>query len=112
MSYQAYVLRYSPPGQPERAIGVFIYDPVSLVLRWRLPAQWDFVTDEWDREVLQSLQGDFEGMANELGGTGLLAYLLDTLSNVLRMSHPHSIDAESFDAAVNEAYDRYVVFSR
>jgi hypothetical protein len=104
------LLSYAPPGKPALPIGILWLEVRTQTLHWRLPEQWDFVTDEVDREYLSALSGDIAAKVDEMGGTALLSYLEDTLSNVLLLSElantvPHDADPEE---ATRTAYQTYV----
>jgi hypothetical protein len=109
--YRLYLLSYAAPGQPVRPVGVLLFDSHTETLHWRVNEQWDFITEEFDREYLSVLSADIGTKAQEMGGTALLAYLEDTLSNVLLLSELPANDTLNTDPveATRAAYNRHVM---
>jgi hypothetical protein len=108
-----FLLSYAPPGKPSLPIGILLPDARTQTLHWRLPEQWDFVSDEFDRAYLSDLSADIAAKVDEMGGTALLSYLEDTLSNVLLLSELPTLSSDDADSeeATNIAYQAYVLDS-
>jgi hypothetical protein len=102
------LLSYAPAGHPVRPVGVLFFDARTQILWWRLPEQWSFVSDDFDREYLSRLSADIAMKVDDMGGRELLAYLEDTLSNLLRLSELAPMPATDPDECLRAAYDRYV----
>lgn len=90
------------PGRPAVTVGVILLDLVTdrLHARWR--SDWESLAPPEDVEVLRLVPAHIEKQARESGGEAVLAYLLDTLSNILQISDRIPIQF----TAVNEALAR------
>ena len=75
----------------------------------RLRRDWDALTeDESDLEVLEALEEDVRQKAAEMGSAAFLAYLEETLSNVIRLSEPEQVLMGGFSSTLNRLYEKYV----
>jgi hypothetical protein len=86
---------------------VLLLDRKSERLSFAMPEAWDFVTDDWDRLYLEALSADLFEKVQGMGGTAVLEYLEDTLSNVLQISSRTPIDGDTEKLLV-ELYERFV----
>jgi phage repressor protein C with HTH and peptisase S24 domain len=92
----------SPGSEPVRA-GVLLLDPVGNRLYARLRRDWESIAPG-EAEVLELLEGDLAAKSAELGGTKLLAYLEESLSNTLTITDRREVIVEDFDRALGRFY--------
>ena len=109
---QLSLLFYAPPGEVERCVGVFIYNAGEQRLTWKIVNEWSFVSDPFFREYVEHLSSDFAQKAETLGGAELLAYLEDTLSNIIRISDRQPLDRNDSEAVLDAAFAQYVQLHR
>jgi SOS-response transcriptional repressor LexA len=95
------------PGSPAVAAGVLLEDPASGHLYLRLRRDWDRIAPS-ESEVLSELESDLSAKAGEMGAAGLIRYLCDTLSNVLRISDPREVIVEDFTRDLARLYRQHV----
>jgi SOS-response transcriptional repressor LexA len=87
--------------------GVLLVDPEMNSLHVRLRRDWAAVAPE-EAEVLEALHDDLELKCAEMGAAKLMAWLNDTLSNVLRISEPRDVVVENFDRGLRRLYRQHV----
>jgi SOS-response transcriptional repressor LexA len=87
--------------------GVLLQDPGMNALHLRLRRDWGAIAPA-EAEVLGTLQDDLEAKAAEMGGSRLLSYLTETLSNILRISEPREVIVENFERALARLYRQHV----
>lgn len=104
---QWYLLTLEAPGAVGVPAGVLLADPGANALHVRLRRDWELIAPE-ECEVLEALQDDLERKSAEFGGGHLLAYLEDTLSNILRLSEPREVLVENFERALARLYRQHV----
>jgi SOS-response transcriptional repressor LexA len=102
------VLELVLPGRPKANAGVLLLDPATDQLLLKLRGDWAEVADPEDAEVLSQVAADLAERAKETGGTGLLGYLEETLSNVLRISQRETIAVGNLPKALERLYARHV----
>ncbi|MEP7362989.1 MAG: S24 family peptidase [Acidobacteriota bacterium] len=103
------LLELALPEQDGEVCGVLLFDPSDERLGVRLRRDWETLTDdENDLEVLELLEDDIQRKALEMGGTGFLAYLEETLSNTIRMSEPDQVLMGGFASTLNRLYEKHV----
>ena len=96
------------PGRNPEIAGVLLYDREEERLAVRLRRDWDQFADEEDVGVLELLQQDLEMKIRELGAADFLAFLEETLSNVLRVPDRETVPLGKFETTLNRLYDRLV----
>lgn len=102
------ILELEAPGRETVAAGVLLLDLSADRLYIRLRRDWDTVVPD-QAEVLELIESDLSAKAAEMGGSSLLVYLEDTLSNLLRIGDRHEIAAEDdFERAVSRLYRQNV----
>jgi SOS-response transcriptional repressor LexA len=84
-----------------------LHDPQANAFHLRLRRDWAAIAPQ-EAEVLTELQDDLESKAAEMGAARLLAYLEETLSNVLRISEPRDVIVEDFERALARHYRQHV----
>src|SRR5450631_4815642 len=87
--------------------GVLLTDPSQDRLYLRLRRDWEEITPE-EADVLSGLEFDLTSKAAEMGASRLLAYLEETLSNVLRIGERREVMVEDFDRALGRLYREHV----
>jgi SOS-response transcriptional repressor LexA len=102
------VLELALPGRSRANAGVLLFDPATDELLFKLRRDWAELAEPEDAEVLSHVAEDFEQRAKEAGGGGLLAYLEETLSNVLRISPRETISVGNLEKALDRLYARHV----
>jgi hypothetical protein len=80
------VLQLALPGRAVQNIGVFVLDPSTGEVDFRLREDWEEIADPDDAELLSLLEQDFEIRTREMGGREFLESLEDSLSNALRLT--------------------------
>ncbi len=97
------------PGRPVTPVGVLLYDPASDKLVHKLRQDFDALADPEDAEVLSELDRDFHAKISELGGRRFLAWLEDSLSNVLQIGARRPVEARSLPYTLQELFRRHVL---
>ena len=101
------ILEAALPQQPLHNIGVLLAD-MALDKPWmRLRPHYEFAPPE-DAEVLETLAQDMPLRAREVGARAYLAWLEDTLSNVVRVSGRRVVPVDSFLRVLDRLYSEYV----
>ena len=96
------------PGRGPNTIGVLLEDPRSDALWVKFRRDWDEIADPEDAEVLEALAADLAAQAEESGAEAVLARLVDTASNALRVSDRESVAVDDFRRTLNRLYSRHV----
>ena len=96
------------PGQPPCNIGVYLVDPASDRLWLRMRGNYGDLADPDDVEVLEALEEDLRSRAAEMGAEGLLRWLEDSLSNVVRVSERQSVAVDAFSRVLDRLFDEHV----
>ena len=81
------VLQAALPGAAPENIGVLLVDD-SGSAHLKIRRDLRSLADEDDAEYLEALQFDLRQKASELGGESLMQWLVENLSNFLRVSDP------------------------
>ena len=102
------VLELALPGRPKANAGVLLLDPGTDELLLKLRRGWADLAEPEDAEVLSQLAEDLAQRAKEMGGSGLLGNLEETLSNVLRISRRETIAVGNLRKALDRLYARHV----
>ena len=97
------------PGRPLAKLGVMLYEPSSDQLLVRLRQDLDALADPEDAEVLEELERDFTLKTAEMGGQRFLAWLEDSLSNVLRISERRPVEARSLPYTLQQLFRERVL---
>jgi len=97
------------PRRPLAKLGVMLYEPSGDRLLVKLRQDLDALADPEDAEVLEDLERDLRLKAAELGGQRFLAWLEDSLSNVVRISERRAIEARSLPYALEELFREQVL---
>lgn len=104
---QLYVLTLEVPGVVSANAGVMLVDPSMNAVHVRLRRDWDEIAPE-EAEILEALQMDLETKAVEMGAARLMAWMGDSLSNVLRISEPRDVIVEDFERALARHYRQHI----
>lgn len=119
---QLYVLELALPGLESEPAGVALLDAASDQLYLRLRRDWDQIVPRdpeidaapiaepyvEDSFVLAHLEADLETKALEFGAGALMAYLEDTLSNVIRIAEPRQVLVGDFERELRRHYNAQV----
>jgi hypothetical protein len=96
------------PGQPPRSIGVILVDP-STDRGWvKFRAHYDEFAAPEDAEVLEAIAADLRDKLVEMGAEACLAWLEDSLSNVLRVGERQAVSVDAFSRVVERLYGEHV----
>lgn len=87
--------------------GVLLEDPSEDRLHIRLRTDWEQIAPD-EADVLVELERDLEEKAAQMGAAGLLRYLEDTLSNLLRVSERREVAVDDFERALSRLYREHV----
>jgi len=86
------VLSCAPPGLPNVAIGILLFDPQEEELHFKMRDDWQGLgLEEDDQDYLSALSEDFDLRISEMGAAAFLESLEDSLSGFLRISDRESI---------------------
>ena len=102
------LLELALPSRPKANAGVLLFDLSTDELLFKLRRDWAQVADPADVEVLSHVAEDLAQRAQETGGGELLAFLEETLSNVLRISPRETIAVGNLEKALERLYARHV----
>ncbi|MBL8218511.1 MAG: S24 family peptidase [Bryobacterales bacterium] len=95
------------PGELPVAVGIVLADPATGDFRMRFRRDWeDFAGEE--SEVLETLAGDFEDKAREMGVGEWLRQCEESFSNTLRITDREGVMVEDMDRAAERLYRRHV----
>ena len=95
------------PGSDVLPVGIILVDPIQDRLYVRMRRDWDDIAPE-EAEVLALLGQDLENKSREMGASGVLAYLEETLSNTLQISEFDQVMVEDFDRGLARLYRQHV----
>lgn len=101
------VLQAALPGGAPENIGVLLVDnsgSAHVKIRRDLRA----LADEDDAEYLEALQFDLRQKASELGGESLMKWLVDNLSNFVRVSDPEETAVGWPEADLRRLYSEHI----
>jgi phage repressor protein C with HTH and peptisase S24 domain len=101
------VLQLEMPGEASLNAGILLEDRIADRLYLRLRRDWSLIA-ETEAEVLSALEDDLAVKAKDMGAAGVLAYLQDTLSNLLRISPLRDTMVEDFEQALARLYREHV----
>jgi SOS-response transcriptional repressor LexA len=91
------------PGKPAQTAGVLLLDPESDHLYVKLRSDWDeFASEESD--VLRLLEEDLKAKAEEMGGRGLIDYLQEHLTNIVRVTDSEIMQVGDFEARLRRLF--------
>ena len=96
------------PERPAAAIGVLLVDPATDRMWLRLRANFDALADPEDAEVLAALEDDLRERLAADGASAMLAWMEDTLSNVLRLSERQTVRVDAFSRVLDQIYEAHV----
>src|SRR5690348_13063894 len=102
-----FILELDLPGQDTSPAGVLLEDRGRDRLHIRLRRDWDQIAGE-EGDVLSAMAHDLKTKARELGAAALLAYMQDTLSNILRLTGGAAVEIEDFDRQLARLYRQNV----
>lgn len=102
------LLHVALPGQPERCAGVLLLDHGGNRLQVRLRQDWRDIAGPEDARILEELQADLEEKSEQMGGSQLLAWLEDSLSNVLRLGSREVATARDLNRELDRLFHRHV----
>lgn len=96
------------PGRSPETVGVLLLDPATDTLHLRLRRDWEVIAEPEEAEVLAELEDDLAGKTREFGGRGLLDFLGQSASLVVRISDREAVTVRDFDRALNDLYREHV----
>ncbi len=102
------VLEAALPGRNPTNIGVIVVDPETGRGWLKLRKEYDRLANPEDAEVLEALEDDIRERMREDGAPAVLDWMEDALSNVVRITDRHEINAQSFTWALSQLYERNV----
>ena len=102
------VLEAVLPERGSRNIGVLLLDPATDRAWVRLRQRYRDLAEEEDAEVLEALEEDLRTRAVSMGAEGLLGWLEDTASNVLRVGQRQSVEVDAFTRVADRLFDEHV----
>lgn len=94
-------------GEHPQTIAVLLLDRQADRLLTRFRGDWAGF-DEFELEIVSALGEDLCMKAEELGASELMRYLLDTLSNTLRLTDPEFLTTANLDAEVERLALEYL----
>jgi len=97
------------PGQPVIPAGVLLFEPATDKLLFKLREDLEDLAEPEDAEVLGALEADFHLKIAEMGGRRFLEHLEDSLSNVLRVSVRHGVEARSLPFTLQQLFREHVL---
>jgi len=96
------------PGRESRTVGVLLLDP-STDRGWvRMLDRFANWAPAEDAEVLEAIEADLRQRIGESGATATLAWMEDTLSNVLRVTDRQTIAVDAFSRVLDQLFDTHV----
>src|SRR5580698_10040132 len=101
------ILTLELPGSGRMNAGVLLEDPSTDRLWVRLRRDWEEFAPE-EAEVLAAMEYDLTSKAREMGATGLLRYLEETLSNALLVTDRREVLVDDFERALGRLYREHV----
>ena len=101
------VLQAALPGAAPENIGVLLVDD-SGSAHLKIRRDLRSLADEDDAEYLEALQFDLRQKASELGGESLMKWLVDNLSNFLRVSDPEETSVGWPEADLRRLYSEHI----
>jgi hypothetical protein len=96
------------PGRDAEVVGVMLHDPAEGRLQVRMRRNWDHVPEGADTELFEALENDLNSKADEMGPGPLLAWMEDTLSNVIRVSDRREVLLGNFLTTLTRLYQKHV----
>jgi SOS-response transcriptional repressor LexA len=87
---------------------VLLEDPDTDRIYVRLRRDWDLLVPG-ESDVLSEMQADLTSKAQEMGASGMIAWLTHTLSNILQIQEPRELIVEDFGRALARLYREHVV---
>jgi SOS-response transcriptional repressor LexA len=96
------------PGHAQRSIGVILIDPSTDRAWLKLRAHYDDFAAPEDAEVLEAVEDDLRDKLAEMGAEACLAWLEDSLSNVLRVGDRQAVSVDAFSRVVERLYGENV----
>jgi SOS-response transcriptional repressor LexA len=102
------VLEACLPGRTPRNIGVLLVEPATDRGWLRFRQRFDDIADPEDAEVLGALEADLRRRLLETGAAGWLAWMEDSLSNVLRVSDRQTVAVDAASRVLDRLYDSHV----
>ena len=101
------VLQAALPGAAPENIGVLLVDN-SGSAHVKIRRDLRSLADEDDAEYLEALQFDLRQKASELGGESLMQWIVDNLSNFLRVSDPEETAVSWPEADLRRLYSEHI----
>jgi hypothetical protein len=102
------LLKVLLPGQPERNLGVFLFDGTTGNLYFRIREDFEGIANPDEAEMLSHLSAHFHKRLDELGdggGAELLQEWESQLSNVLQLSDRKQISVGNIQAALDRLFE-------
>lgn len=96
------------PGHAGVPAGVLLLDSGADRLHVRVREQWPASLDATDREVLQAIAWDLRERVTRESGSGVLAWLEDSFSHVLRVSERRPVLLHQPEQQAEDLYRKHV----
>ena len=101
------ILELDVPVRGPVAAGVLLEDPSQDRLYLRLRRDWEEIAPE-EADTLSALEFDLAAKAAEMGASGLLSYLEETLSNFVKIGERRDVMVRDFQRALGQLYREHV----
>lgn len=102
------LLEAAVPDSAPRNMGVILVESETGRGWLKLRREYQDIADPEDAEVFEALEDDLRERMRENGASATLAWMQDTLSNVIRISDSREVHAESFTRALERLYSENV----
>lgn len=96
------------PGRPAETIGVLLLDPREDYLHIRLRRDWLEFANEDEYEVLRDVAADLQREADHTGGSAILHWMEETLSNTFRVTARETVLVQDFSKTLARLYRQHV----
>jgi hypothetical protein len=107
--YQYILVTAHLPGLEPITLAVLLVDAASDELHFRFRSTLPDQIEPEDADVIGRMADHCHAIAAELGARALMSYLLDSASNVIRVSDRLLVGARSASEAVTQLCARYIL---
>lgn len=96
------------PGREPRTAGVLLVDPASDRGWLRMREEFEDLADDENAEDLAAMGEALRERLAESGAEAFLAWMEDTLSNLLRVGARQTVNVDAFSRVLDQLYDAHV----